>query len=102
MVPSSCVYGVWMSLRSNVLHRCDLVLNVHSSQSLVELVQDPLTLEAAAPAVQTGHQDVVRADQHRVPAEREAVRHSLTTGGAVTEQGAGHERSTKTQEKPDE
>lgn len=49
-------------------------------------MQDPLTLEAAATAVQTSYDDAVRADQHRVPAEGETVTHSLTTGGAVTEQ----------------
>ncbi|TNN32479.1 hypothetical protein EYF80_057361 [Liparis tanakae] len=61
--------------------------NKERSQSLVDLMQDPLTLEAAAPAVQTSHQDAVRADQRRVPAKREAVRHSLATGGAVTVRG---------------
>lgn len=49
-------------------------------------MQDPLTLEAAASAVQTGYDDAVRADQHRVPAEGETVTHSLATGGAVAEQ----------------
>lgn len=49
-------------------------------------MQDPLTLEAAASAIQTGYDDAVRADQHRVPAEGETVTHSLATGGAVTEQ----------------
>lgn len=70
----------------NLLHCSYLVLNINSSQSLVDLVQDPLTLEAAASAVQTSHDDAVRADQHRVPAKGEAVAHSLATGGAVTEQ----------------
>lgn len=55
----------------------------------MDLVQDPLTLEAAAPAVQTSDDDAVRADQHRVPAEGETVAHSLTTGGAVAEQSRG-------------
>lgn len=73
--------------KRSVLYSCDLVLNIHSSQSVVNLVQDPLTLGAAAPAVQTSYDDAVRADQHRVPAEREAVAHSLTTGGAVAERG---------------
>lgn len=76
-------------VNANILHCRDLVLNVHSPQSLVDLVQDPLTLEAAASAVQTGHDDAVRADQHRVPAEGEAVAHSLTTGGAVPKQSRG-------------
>lgn len=49
-------------------------------------MQDPLTLEAAASAVQTSYDDAVRADQHRVPAEGKTVTHSLTTGGAVAEQ----------------
>ena len=66
------------------LQSCDLVLDIDSSQPLVNLVQDPLTLEAAAPAVQTSRDDAVRADQRRVPAEGEPVTHSLTTRGAVT------------------
>lgn len=52
-------------------------------------MQDPLTLEAAASAVQTSYDDAVRADQHRLPAEGETVAHSLTTGGAVTEPSRG-------------
>lgn len=74
------------SVNANILHCCDLVLNIDGSQSLVDLVQDPLALEAAASAVQTSYDDAVRADQHRVPAEGETVAHSLTTGGAVAEQ----------------
>lgn len=46
-------------------------------------MQDPLTLEAAASAIQAGHDDAVRADQHRVPPEGEAITHSLTTEGTV-------------------
>lgn len=49
-------------------------------------MQDPLTLESAASAVQASYDDAVRADQHRVPAEGEKVTHSLTTGGVVAEQ----------------
>lgn len=45
-----------------LLHRGDLVLHVHGSQSPVNLVEDLLTLEAAASAVQTGHDDVVGAN----------------------------------------
>lgn len=74
------------SVNANILHRCDLVLNVDGPQSLVDLMQDPLALEAAASAVQTSYDDAIRADQHRVPAEGETVTHSLTTGGAVAEQ----------------
>lgn len=74
------------SVNANILHRCDLVLNVDGPQSLVDLMQDPLALEAAASAVQTSNDDAIRADQHRVPAEVETVTHSLTTGGAVAEQ----------------
>lgn len=82
-------------VNANILHCCDLVLNVHSSQSLVDLVQDPLTLEAAASAVQTGDDDAVRADQHRVPAEGELVTHRLTTGGAVPKQSRGETESAQ-------
>lgn len=53
----------------------------------MNLMQDPLALEAAAPAVQTGHDDAGRADQHRVPADREAVTHCLATWGAVAVKG---------------
>lgn len=84
---------VWSRIKwiiYNILHCCDLVLNINRSQSLVHLVQDPLTLEAAAPTVQASHDDAVWADQHRVPAQREAVAHSLATGGTVTEQSVGH------------
>ena len=79
----------------SLLQSCDLVLDIHSPQPLVDLVQDPLTLEAAAPAVQTGHDDAVWADQHRVPAQREALAHRLATGGAVSVE-AQDERMKKT------
>lgn len=69
------------------LHCRDLVLHVDGSQSLVDLMEDPLALEAAASAVQTGHDDAVGAHQHRVPTEVETVAHRLSTGGAVTAQG---------------
>lgn len=78
----------------NVLHCCHLVLDINGPQSVVDLVQDPLTLEAAAPAVQSSHDDVVRTDQHGVPAQGETVSHCLTTGGTVTDQSGGH-RFTK-------
>ncbi len=59
----------------------------------MDLVQDPLTLEAAASAVQTSHDDAVWADEHGVPAEGETVTHSLTTGGAVTEYRTNKEKT---------
>lgn len=55
----------------------------------MDLVQDSLTLEAATSAVQASYDDAVRADQHRIPAEGEAVIHSLATGGAVPERSRG-------------
>lgn len=67
-----------------LLQSCELVLNINRSQSLVDRMQDLLALESAASTIQAGHNDTVQTDQHRVPAEGEAVTHSLTTRGAVT------------------
>ena len=47
-------------------------------------MEDPLALEATAPPVQTGHNNVVRAHQHRVPVQKEAVAHQLLDRRAVT------------------
>lgn len=67
-----------------LLQSCELVLNINRSQSLVDRVQDLLALESAASSIQARHNDTVQTDQHRVPAEGEAVIHCLTTRGAVT------------------
>lgn len=43
----------------NLLQSCELVLNINSSQSLMHFMQDPLTLKAAASAIQAGHDDTM-------------------------------------------
>lgn len=70
----------------------DLVLHVDGPQSLVHLVEDPLTLVAAASSVQTSYDDAVGAHQHRVPTEGELVAHRLATRGAVTVQRTDSEK----------
>ena len=76
-----------------ILDSCDLVLHLHGPQALVDLMQDPLAQEAAAPAVQASHDHAVRADQHRVPVQLVALTHRLATGGAVTGRAHNHTRS---------
>lgn len=79
-----CLTCISTKSLQNLLQGCELVLNINSSQSLVNLMQDPLTLKAAASAIQAGHDNTVQTDQHRVPPEGEAITHSLTTKDTVT------------------
>lgn len=51
--------GEWRHNTEDVLQSCELVLNINSSQSLVNLVPDPLTLKAAASAIEAGYNDTV-------------------------------------------
>ena len=65
-----------------------LVLNIHGTQALVDLLQDSQAPEACPPAIQPGHNHLITTDQHRVPTQLILITHRLTARPTITKRGA--------------